>query len=109
MTTYVPELNKKETLRVDRELYEALQDCESDFCFDFAKLRSVTLSARSLSGCFHGSRSSEYFADEDRREELISMFYVLINAFGVVSDYLDRLEKSSDSVACFCSSAGEVK
>ena len=113
MTTYVPELNKKEKtkviLTVDREAYEALQECESDFCFDLAKLRAVALSARNLPACFQGVNSSEYFDDPGRRRQLIDMFYALAEVFGVVSDYLDSIDRSSDSVDLFCSSAKEVK
>ena len=113
MTTYVPELNKEEKkkviLTVDRDAYEALQECESDFCFDLAKLRAVAVFARNLPGCFHRSNSVEYFDDPERRRELINMFYALVEGFGVVSDYLDSLDRSSESLDRFFSSAKEGK
>ena len=114
MTTYVPELNKKEKkdrvmLTVSREAYEALKESESDFCFDLAKLRAVAVFARNVPWCFQRSNSLEYFEDTGRRKELIDMFYALVEGFDIVSDYLDSIDRSSDSVCLFCSSAKEVK
>ena len=114
MTTYVPELNKKEKkdkviLTVDREAYEALKKSDDDFCFDLAKLRAVALFARNLPECFHSFNSAEYFEDPGRRKRLIDMFYALAEGFDVVSDYVESLDRSADSVDLFCSSAKEVK
>ena len=114
MTTYVPELNKKEnkdrvTLTVSREVYEALKKSDDDFCFDLAKLRAVAVFGCNIQDRFQGSNSADYFEDPETRQELVDMFYALTEGFGVVSDYVESLGRSAESLDRFCCSAGEVK